>query len=136
MTHTYWLVNSEQASTIADTLKKKLNTKMGSFDLNEVFVNPEIAHMFMYYIILKCVIVCSLSIGKDRYEAQTSYRNRFVTQYIAYLNIWKVLSRTVSSLSIHDRVGHGFTMRKQSLKVLSIYSSKQCIVLQNDSYNL
>ena len=33
-----------------------------------------------------------------------NYRNQFVTQYITYLNIWGALSRTLSSLSIHDRM--------------------------------
>ena len=33
---------------------------------------------------------------------QFNYRNRFVKQYISYLNIWGVLSKISSSLSIHD----------------------------------
>ena len=33
-----------------------------------------------------------------------NYRNRFVTQYITYLNIREVLSGTISPLSAHDRL--------------------------------
>ena len=32
------------------------------------------------------------------------YRNRFVTQYITYLNIWEVFSGTLYPLSTHDRL--------------------------------
>ena len=35
---------------------------------------------------------------------QLNYRNRFVTQYITYLNIWEALSGTLSSLSTHDNI--------------------------------
>jgi hypothetical protein len=36
------------------------------------------------------------------FKSVLSYKNRFVTQYITYLNIWGALSRTFSSLSTHD----------------------------------
>ena len=55
----------------------------------------------------------------------------FVTQYITCLNIWEVLSGTLSPLW----VGHGLTMGTRSLKALPIYSSMWCTVLQTDSYN-
>ena len=32
------------------------------------------------------------------------YRNRFVTKYITYMNIWGAFSRNVYSLSPHDRL--------------------------------
>ena len=40
------------------------------------------------------------------------YRNRFVTQYITYLNIWGALSKTLSSLSTNDQLmpSTGFKM--------------------------
>ena len=49
-----------------------------------------------------------------------------------------MLSRTTSSLSTHDwleKVGHGLTMKTRSLKMLPLYSSKWCIVLQTNFYN-
>ena len=35
------------------------------------------------------------------------YRNQFVTQYVTYFNIWRALSRNVSSLLTHDRLNFG-----------------------------
>ena len=37
-------------------------------------------------------------------ELLINYRNRFVTQYITYLNIREALSGTLSPLSTHDRL--------------------------------
>jgi hypothetical protein len=37
--------------------------------------------------------------GSEKSDRVATYRNWFVTQYITYLNIWDVLSGTLSPLS-------------------------------------
>ena len=57
----------------------------------ELHVCSEIQHEFL------CFHTCSC-------EVLYRYSNRFATQYITYLNIWRALSRSVSLQSTHDRL--------------------------------
>ena len=65
-----------------------LSLDLSGFNKFEFFLNINMKSL--------CKVISLLFIGKSY-----PYRNQFVTQYITYLIIWGVISKTLPSLSTH-----------------------------------
>ena len=80
----------------------RVKEHLGNIKNGEIEKSAVAAHVWIEIHAIDCKPVL-LKQASNKQEL-TNYRNRFVTQYITYLNIREALSGTLSPLSTHDRL--------------------------------
>ena len=60
-------------------------------------------------------LIAEKAVKKYEDKFKLFYGNQFVMQYINYLNVWGVLSKTLSSLSTHDQLSLSWVNNEDEL---------------------
>ena len=103
--HHKWRVLKFSNSTIPVAVTEVATKITITLTINSDWFTRKIVDTLIKMTIL-LIILTDIHTANNQRKINTleDYKNRFVTQYITYLNTWEALSGTLSPLSTHERL--------------------------------